>query len=402
MPKKPMKVLVVSHMYPRPNNTMFGTFVRDKAIALKELGVDVRICAPVQYIPMPISLLRRYRNGEYDPTFRDSLPTIRIRWLTFPKRYFEATMRRHAYRDMVKAKVSLFGDQEPDLIHANDLFPDGYACARLAGLINIPLVVTSHGSDNRVHAKHARRRKAVLEAAEASSKIICVSEFVRRELIDLGLESKKMVTVKNGVDLHRIYNGPETNRIRNRFGNRMIILTVGHMTISEKGFDINIKTFAQLLQEMPQCNAVLVLVGDGAKRPSLESMVKRMGLHGRVFFEGAKSPEEVMHYMSACDLYCMPSWYEAFGIVYLEAMMHGKPVIAVQGQGISEVIEDGKTGLLVPPRDVMATCKALKRLIEDERFRCQIGLNGRNLVCSQYSQKHSAERTLLVYRDVLK
>jgi glycosyltransferase involved in cell wall biosynthesis len=381
---------------------MYGTFVRDKAIALKDLGVDVRICAPVPIIPWPLSLLRRYRKGVHDPTFSDILPTIRVPWITLPTRALETELRSLAYWNLMKAKVALFGDQEPDLIHANDLFPDGYACAKLARIIHRPLVVTSHGGDNRVHAKHPRRKKALVQAAEASKKIICVSEFVRRELIGLGLDSSKLVTVHNGVDYQRAYRGPETYRIRNRFGNGVIVLCVGHMKLSEKGFDVNIKAFAQLIKEIPQCPVSLVLVGDGAMRPSLERMTKTLGLNGKVFFAGAKRPEEVMQYMSACDIYCMPSWYEAFGIVYLEAMMHGKPVIGVQGQGISEIITHCKTGLLVPGKDVVATCRALQRLIEDKRFRVRIGRNGRRLAYSKYSQKRSAERTLLVYHDALK
>jgi glycosyltransferase involved in cell wall biosynthesis len=350
-----VKVLIVSHMFPRVDYPMYGTFVRDAALALQELGVEVRVCAPLQHIPWPISLLKRYQAGERDPTFQDLLPTVRIRWLTFPKRFLETALRRHAYRGLLKAKTALFGKSEPDLIHANNLFPDGYACIKLARLLGKPLVVTSHGDDNRVHVKHWGRRKAVLESAQAASRIICVSDFLRRELIEQGLNAGKMMTVHNGVDLHRIYKGPETQRIRERFGHRSIILTVGHMVHFVKGFDITIQAFARMLQKKPRCDAVLVFVGGGVERGSLERLVATAGLHEKVFFEGAKRPEETMHYMSAADIYCMPSWYEAFGIVYLEAMMHGKPVIAVQGQGISEVIEHGKTGLLVPPKDVEST-----------------------------------------------
>ena len=396
-----IKVLFVSHMYPRAERTMYGTFVRDHAIALNKCGVKVGVCNPVQKIIWPLSNLARYRVNKPDLDYKDNLPTVRINWLTFPKRLFESSLRRGAFRNMIGVVKEMFDGQLPDLIHANDLFPDGFACVGLAKALSFPLVVTSHGSDNRVHLKHDFRRSAVLEAASYATRIICVSDFVRRELIELGLSSDKLVTIHNGVDLSRVYHGSGVQSIREHYGNRPIILAVGHMVHFVKGFDITLRAFSALLNTDPNCQAVVVFIGDGVERLVLQKLTNKLGIGKRVYFEGAKSPEETMKYMAACDIYCMPSWYEAFGIVYLEAMMHGKAVVAVEGQGISEIIEHLKTGYLVPPKDVGKTAEALQTLLGNKSLRDLIGQQANEMVFNNYSWIHTAKKTLELYHQIL-
>jgi glycosyltransferase involved in cell wall biosynthesis len=232
--------------------------------------------------------------------------------------------------------------------------------------------------------------------------VICVSNFVRNEILSLGLSHKKIITIHNGVDTRRCYQGPEVSNLQHKFGGRPIILSVGHLLREPiKGYDITIRAFEAILREDASCQAVLVLVGDGPGRKGLEDLVAKLGIGSRVYFEGATKPEVTMQYMAACDLFCLPSWYEAFGIVYLEAMMHGKPIIGVRGQGISEVVEDGVTGLLVPPRDVSSTILAMKSLLSDEQLRMGIGGRAKELVHLRYSLHVAAQKTIDLYREVL-
>lgn len=402
MSKGEIKVLMVSHMYPSANRPMFGTFVRDKTLTLRRLNVDARVCAPVEKIPWPFGLLKRYQHKPTLNKYQDEIPVIRFPWITFPKRIFETTLRRFAYLKLFKAKNILFGSENIHLIHANDLFPDGFACVQLSLKLNVPLITTSHGGDNRVHAKHPNRKVATFLAAEKSSRIICVSNFVRDELINLGIDPTKTVTIYNGIEINRIKKHNETNNIRNKYGNKIIVLSVGHLVLKEKGFDIVINAFQILLKKHPFCNAILVVVGDGPLRSELQSMVNYYKLNNNIFFEGAKDPNEVMQFMNACDIFCLPSWYEAFGIVFLEAMAHGKPIIGVAGQGISEIINNNESGFLVPPRDPENTYKILIELINNKILRINIGNNGKKLVEERYTERQSAIETLDVYKDILK
>jgi glycosyltransferase involved in cell wall biosynthesis len=108
-----------------------------------------------------------------------------------------------------------------------------------------------------------------------------------------------------------------------------------------------------------------------------------------------------MEYMSICDLFVMPSWDEGFGIVYLEAMAHGKPVIACRGQGIEDVIVDGETGLLVEPKDLESLKEAMIRLLTDRRLAEDMGRKGRQVVLSDFTWEKSAQKLLKVYKEVL-
>jgi len=116
-------------------------------------------------------------------------------------------------------------------------------------------------------------------------------------------------------------------------------------------------------------------------------------------FDGWLAPEKVACHCRACDIFVLPSSPEGFGIVYLEAMAYGKPVIACQGEGISEIIEDGQTGLLVPPHDSAAVAAAIRALLADPERAARIGEAARE-VASQYTWRRNAERLLGIYREL--
>ena len=108
-----------------------------------------------------------------------------------------------------------------------------------------------------------------------------------------------------------------------------------------------------------------------------------------------------MRHMALCDMFCLPSWEEGFGVVYLEAMAHGKPVIACRGEGIEDVVTDGETGLLVKPRDVDSLAEAIRFLLDHSDKAKTIGEQARSLVLENYTWEKNAERTLRVYKEVL-
>jgi glycosyltransferase involved in cell wall biosynthesis len=108
-----------------------------------------------------------------------------------------------------------------------------------------------------------------------------------------------------------------------------------------------------------------------------------------------------MAYLAACDVFCLPSWSEGFGIVYLEAMAHGKPVIAVQGQGIAEVLAGRDAGILVPPRDAAAVTGALAMLLGDPQAAREMGARGRKLVEEEFSLEKWVGKTVALCEQVV-
>jgi rhamnosyl/mannosyltransferase len=182
--------------------------------------------------------------------------------------------------------------------------------------------------------------------------------------------------------------------VRARHGNGSLVLGVGRL-VYYKGFDV-------LLEAMVDLDATLVLAGDGPLRPVLETRVRELGLGERVVFAGA--PDDLRPLFAACDVFVLPSTHrsEAFGIVQLEAMAFGKPVVSTRlGTGVDWVNAHGLTGLTVPPRDVAALRDALAALLVSPAMRARLGAAGRRRVEQEYTIEHAAEAVLAVYRELV-
>jgi glycosyltransferase involved in cell wall biosynthesis len=162
-----------------------------------------------------------------------------------------------------------------------------------------------------------------------------------------------------------------------------VLLTVGRILASEpgKGFDMVIRAMPLLLETFP--NVYYVVVGDGDGRPALEKLATTCGVAEHVVFTGSR-PDSIRGYYEAADIFVMPSRQEGFGIVYLEAMAAGKPVVAASLGGAKEVVADGETGFLVSYGDVDSLKRRLATLLADERLRRQMGEAGRRTVAEHY------------------
>lgn len=168
----------------------------------------------------------------------------------------------------------------------------------------------------------------------------------------------------------------------------------------QKAHDVLLKSFAQVLARAP--NARLLLVGDdpfGDGRRKAEAIARELGLDGRAVFAGIR--RDVPALMAMSDVFVMCSLWEGLGLVFLEAMATGLPVLATRVSAVPEVVIDGETGLLVAPSDVDDLARAMHRLANDAELRARLGAGGRKRVRSVFDLERMIEETLLVYRDVL-
>jgi teichuronic acid biosynthesis glycosyltransferase TuaC len=390
-----MNVLFVSHMFPHPERPMFGTFVRDYADAIRRIGVNVQVIHLKTKLPWPINRLTRYTAGNVEASNNRRLSGVVM--LPFPVLPGLTAFRAYSMRaqnELTRVLLESNSESKVDVVHAHNLFPDGALCLKGVQAINAPLVVTSHGSDSRVHIHRRARRKLVEQTLVKTDHLIAVSRKVLTELKEAGLNPASASVIYNGCAAH---NGraSATPELRGR-----TVLAVCHLDLVEKGIDILIQAFGQLKAEPDFEDCRLVLVGGGKNAERLKALVGRTAANGSVFFTGPLEPAQVRERMAQCDLFCLPSWYEAFGIVYLEAMMHGVPVIAVRGQGIAEILTDNETGVLIEPRDVASCASALRYLLQDSEARNRIGAAGRKLA-SKFTWDNAAEQTVAIYRDML-
>jgi phosphatidylinositol alpha-1,6-mannosyltransferase len=164
-----------------------------------------------------------------------------------------------------------------------------------------------------------------------------------------------------------------------------ILLTVARLDASEqyKGIDTVIQALPQVLTVIPDTR--YVIVGDGSDRPRLESLAKAVDVAEQVCFVGITGHDELVKYYEVCDVFVMPSHAEGFGIVFLEAMAFGKPVIGGNHGGTPDVIRDGVTGFLVEYGDIDGLTSRILSLLQNEELRRKMGQTGRQYVEEHFS-----------------
>jgi rhamnosyl/mannosyltransferase len=206
----------------------------------------------------------------------------------------------------------------------------------------------------------------------------------------------RCVVVPFGTDtkVSAALEGTSIDDVRQRFSGP-ITLAVGRL-VSYKGFQHLIRAFA-----IAECPGTLLIVGDGPMDAALKAEIEALGLQGRAHLLG--NVPDTAPYYQACDLFVLPSVgrNEAFGLVQLEAMICGKPVINTQlDSGVPFVSRHEETGLTVPPADEVALGAAITRLLSDEETRIRYGTAARSRVLSDFTAEKMIERTLAVYRRV--
>ena len=248
-------------------------------------------------------------------------------------------------------------------------------------------------------------------AGQMADMIVTVSNAMKEELVSLGFSGEKIKVCYNGVDPQK-YNPEKVSpsqakKVREQYGIKdddLMILFVGRLTWV-KGVDKLVQAMPLILKEIP--NAKLVIVGLGEMKEHAEKIVQTHGLQDSVKFRYEFVPEEerIAHY-AACDVAVFPSLYEPFGIVAIEAMSMGKPIV-VGATGISGmkeiVIAEGpqQCGFHINPNDPVDIAWGVVNAIKDPKKRIELGKMGRKRVLENFTWDVIAKKTLDLYQDLL-
>jgi len=213
----------------------------------------------------------------------------------------------------------------------------------------------------------------------------------------------KVRVVPNGVDTKRFHPKLDRNKIRKKHGiseDAKVILFVGNLE-AYKGCEYLLSAFSIVAKEIN--DAYLILVGKGSLESRLKQIIMKFDMKNKVFFAGYVRDNELPYYYAACDVFVLPSIseYEGFGIVQLEAMACGKPVIATNIPGVREVDKKELATIHVPPKDKRALAEALLTILKDEKLAIKMGNNGRKLVEEFYSWPKIARTILQLYEKAL-
>ena len=291
-----------------------------------------------------------------------------------------------------------------DVIHAH-YWLSGRLGQLFADRWGVPLVSTFHTLaqlKNRVAESAAEREQAVRYDIErrmmaASDRIVALTDVDRQQMIRHYGELAPIVVIPGGVDLDQFSPRPQA-AARQELGldaEARIVLFVGRIQ-RLKGVEV-------LLRALVQLDAQLVIVGgrpgssqEAREIARLQHLATRLGVAERTHFVGAVAHEQLPAYYAAADVLAMASSYESFGLVAVESLACGTPVVATRVGGLRSIVRDGETGLLVPWRDADLFAERLRRVLTDTRFRAQLAANARDSVLA-FGWDRIAEEHLALY-----
>jgi glycosyltransferase involved in cell wall biosynthesis len=288
--------------------------------------------------------------------------------------------------------------ERPDVLHAFLGFAN--LAASLAGRpAGVPVIVWSY-RDMEIWKTKAHWLVDRVFARWADA-VTCCSDAVRQfTLAQLGGRADAFTTIHNGIDPEAYERARPISRaeLTLRDGG-LVIGTVARLDEPKKGLAVLVQALAQLAGRSDVPAWQVVIVGDGPARAQLEAQVERTGLSGRVVFTGLR--RDVASVLPVMDLFVCPSLYEGFGIAIVEAMAAGRPVVASNTGGISEIVADGDTGLLVPPGNPTALAEAIASLLSDPARARAMGARGRQRVRERFLVETAVQRHQKLYESLL-
>ncbi len=276
--------------------------------------------------------------------------------------------------------LSIFSQLRPDVVHTHQIGALFYAGAA-ARRFGVPMIAhTEHG----IHYRNRLRTRLLAKCAgRYAHRFFCVSAEIAADVRRFGITAHDRIhVIRNGVDTGRFARTSRAEGLRRSLGfpeNAVVIGTVGRLA-EIKRQDVLIRGFSRLLQRMP--DARLLLVGDGPRRQELIKLTEQLGLCEHVHFAGYQTQTE--RYLQAMDIFALTSRSEGMPLAILEAWSVGLPVIASRVAGLSELIDDGQTGMFFSAGDDKDLAAKLETLLRSDDLAQQLGAAGQTLVRSEY------------------
>lgn len=286
----------------------------------------------------------------------------------------------------------LIKDLQIDLVHVNDFWwvPITYMASRMA---HVPCIahIRSQIEPNRVGQYWLRK----------PHRLVTVAHQIKTIAVESGVDSARISVVYSGIDTALTVNPLEGSRVRERYKLSPSLTVIGTVAnfLPLKGYEYLIEALTKISRERSNIHCLLVGGGDDRYRAILEDRVRAKDLTQIVTFTGFQ--REIFAYITAMDIFVLPSLLEGFPIVILEALKMGKPVVATAVGGIPEIIENNVTGLLVPPRDPTALAHKILYLLENPKIGRELGQAGQARVLERFSAQRMVTQLQSLYEELL-
>jgi len=389
------RVLILSWEYPPLIEGGLARHVRKLCEALVEAGVDVHVLT---------------RGGEESPA-EETVAAVTIHRVREPTRptdlgEFVAWVER-MNSDMLAAGVELGDRHEFDLVHGHDWLV-AMACDHLARRFDAPLITTIHATEHGRHQGFVERHpQSYIHGVERwitnrSDRVIACSYYMREQIADIfGVEEESVAVIPNGIDPEELQaqDEPELRRLRLEFaepGQRLVLL-IGRL-VYEKGFQLALEAMPRVVEELPGTR--FLVAGSGTHEDELRRQADDLGLMGHGTFLGWIGDDVLHSLYRIADVCVVPSIYEPFGLVALEAMASGCPCIVADTGGLREVVPHDEAGLRFRSRDPEALARVAIRVLADDDLGRRLVAEAREHV-RRFDWSDVAERTAEIYEELV-
>jgi glycosyltransferase involved in cell wall biosynthesis len=349
-----MHVLIVPSWYPRDASDINGSFFREQALALHKNGCRVGVIHP------DLRSLREWRSITSGPRgicceLDHGVATYRSCGMNWFPRTAGPAAWLHVWHGLRLYERYVAANGRPDVLHAHSLLFAGAVAAEIRRRYGVPFVVTEHSSTFARGLVSTEALRVAKAACAQAAHRFAVSHALAR-LLDRVLmpEGANWEYLPNTVSEDFIIEAVAHRRDDSDFH----FINIGMMN-ENKGQASTLRAFADIARTYPEVR--LIFVGDGPCRTFLENETRALGLADRVVFTGILAREAVCKSIAAADVLVLSSRYETFGVVLIEALALGKPVIATRCGGPESIVEEGD-GVLVPVDDVPSLAAAMSRM----------------------------------------
>ena len=401
-----LRVLVIATTFPKWENDQEPRFVHDLCQNLSD-EVDIQVLAPhapgakeretwgkMEVIRFPYFYPRHLQNLCYDGGI---IPKLKSSWLARLQLPFFLTF-------LFFRLIKITGETRFDLIHCHWLIPQGFFCALLKLLRGTPYLLTAHGGD--VYSfKGLPVVPGLIKFALKHSTLCTVNSQATRDQVLKSFKKAAVEVVPMGVDLEQFHPDNYSEKIKGSAGKEnLLLLGVGRLA-EKKGFKYLIEAMPLILKEIP--SARLAIIGFGPQKAQLEKRIRELNLTASVFLTGGKKGKELRDWFATADIFIGPSIItpdgdtEGQGVVFLEAMASGTPVIASDVGGIKDAVRDGFSGLLVPEKNPQAIADKVLMLAKEKPLRERLIKNALELVHTDYSWEQSGRNFLKIYQQCI-
>ncbi|MCI0429728.1 MAG: glycosyltransferase [Rhodospirillales bacterium] len=286
-----------------------------------------------------------------------------------------------------------------DLVHSHWILPQGFTAALASKSLNIPHVLTVHGSD--ILALSSRLLVPFKRSALRLADAVTVNSTATREAVlrlAPGLSATYKIPMGASEPVPARSSRVTELRSRYRRGDGPMLVFVGRV-VEEKGVADLIHAMSLLVKPLP--NVTALIVGEGQDRQKMEALVRDLEIVDRVTFTGWVAPDLVPCHLQAADIFVGPSWIEAQGLTLIEAMLSRTPVIATRSGGITDVMYHEQTGLLVPEKSPHDIAAAVERLVADPSLVERLRASGFAVARNEFTRPASARAFSTLFERLL-